>query len=269
MVIKLCECGCGQPVKPSNRYLNGHYFKGKKFSLEHKQKICEGNLGKKISQETRQKMSESAKRKKLSEAHKRSIGQANTGHKHTEETKQKMRDYIFTAEHRQNIGKTRLGRKHTAEAKQKMSKALKGRKLTAEWRQRTSEAMKLCWQDPEYITKIIKAHSIKPTKPEVALQAMLDKHCPEFQYNGDYGLGITLAGMIPDYVNINGKKEVIELFGDYWHSAKLIKNKWKSTELGKTMAYNALGYKCLIIWEHELKDEQAVIEKIKKWTIKT
>jgi len=40
----------------------------------------------------------------------------------------------------------------------------------------------------------------------------------------------------------------------------------KNTELGRTMLYNALGYQCLVIWEHELKDEGAVIAKVKQFT---
>ena len=74
--------------------------------------------------------------------------------------------------------------------------------------------------------------------------------------------------MIPDFVYVNGAKEVIELFGNYWHSAK-VADSWKRTELGKIMAYNSIGYKCLVIWESELKDRETVISKIKHWTKET
>jgi len=32
------------------------------------------------------------------------------------------------------------------------------------------------------------------------------------------------------------------------------------------MAYNSLGYRCLIIWDYELKDEETVVAKIKQFS---
>ena len=91
------------------------------------------------------------------------------------------------------------------------------------------------------------------------------KNLPEFEYNGDGRLGVMIGGLIPDFVNVNGKKQVIELFGDYYHSPELVKNDWRRSELGKLMIYNSLGWNCLIIWQHELKEltEAEVIAKIK------
>lgn len=102
----------------------------------------------------------------------------------------------------------------------------------------------------------------KPNKPERRLMGMLDSYFPhEWKYAGDGSILINWYN--PDFVNRNGKKLVIELFGDYWHGRRV--EKWQDTELGKIMAYNSLGYRCLVIWEHELKDEQAVVAKIKQF----
>ena len=130
-----------------------------------------------------------------------------------------------------------------------------------------SKRSKQNWENPVYIAKMIKSLAIKPNKLELILQTILDKHFPAFKYNGDYRLGVSLSRMIPDFVNINGKKEVIEVFGDHWHSTKRTKetNNWKDTELGKIMAYGSIGYKCLVVWEKELKNPQAVIKKIRRW----
>lgn len=88
-------------------------------------------------------------------------------------------------------------------------------------------------------------------KPEKCLQIILDKHFPnEFKYNGNCELGVVLGGCVPDFVNVNGKKQVIEVFGDYWHDRSNMD--WKQTEFGRKTAYSQLGYKCVIIWEHEL-----------------
>lgn len=102
----------------------------------------------------------------------------------------------------------------------------------------------------------------RPNKAELQLKAILDKHFPsEWQYTG--GGSHIINGFIPDFTNCNGQKELIELYGDYWHTRRGID--WDYTELGRIMAYNSLGYRCLIIWEHELKDEQVVVTKIKQF----
>lgn len=76
---------------------------------------------------------------------------------------------------------------------------------------------------------------------------------------------MVIGHCVPDFANCDGKKEVIELFGDYWHTKKE-KMYWHYTELGRIMAYNSFGYNCLIIWEHELNDSEAVVSKIKQFT---
>lgn len=134
-------------------------------------------------------------------------------------------------------------------------------------RQHISERARERWQDPEFATKMAVSWQRKPTKPENQLRAILNSHFPEFQYNGDGRLGIILAGLIPDFVNVNGKKQVIEVFGDYWHSPK-INRKWHQTELGRILAYHSVGFDCLVLWEHEMDKLQKgdTIEKITKFT---
>ena len=107
------------------------------------------------------------------------------------------------------------------------------------------------WQNPDYVRKVIKGEHKRPTSLEQRLISILDKELPYFKYNGDFSQGVTLAGMVPDFININGKKQVIEAFGDYWHSGEGIP--WRKTDLGRIMAYNSLGFDCLILKESELK----------------
>jgi len=139
--------------------------------------------------------------------------------------------------------------------------------MTEEGKGKRREATKRMWQDPEYRRKVIanvaKALNKKPNKQEERLEAILSQYFPRmYEYTGDGKL--IIGGMIPDFANCNGKKDLIEFFGDYWHSPE-VKERWKDGELGKIMAYNSLGYRCLVIWEHELKDEQAVVAKVKQF----
>ena len=122
------------------------------------------------------------------------------------------------------------------------------------------------WQNPAFAAKVFKALAVRPTKPEKELENLLDGYFPQFKYNGDLSLGVTLGGLVPDFVNVNGKKELIELFGDYWHSGNVVKNQARRTEVGRLQAYNSLGYRCLVIWEHEMKDISKVRQKLERFT---
>lgn len=104
-----------------------------------------------------------------------------------------------------------------------------------------------------------------PTRPELALLSLLEANFPgEYVYNGDFSNKTMLHGLIPDFVNVNGRKQVIELFGDYWHDKKKY-IPWKATEFGRKAVFSQLGFNCLVIWEHELKSPDEVIEKIREF----
>lgn len=111
----------------------------------------------------------------------------------------------------------------------------------------TTCSTKFKWQEPDFINKMIAGRNIRPTSTEQRIIDVCSKYLPEFKYNGDFREGVALKRMIPDFINVNGKKEVIEVFGDYFHSQ--LAHNWKKTELGRIMAYNALGYRCLVLWE--------------------
>ncbi|MDD5510432.1 MAG: hypothetical protein PHI12_06465 [Dehalococcoidales bacterium] len=114
-------------------------------------------------------------------------------------------------------------------------------------------------EDEDLKNKIAKGIQSSPNKPEKALGCILNRYHPgEWEYNDGK---LVLDGLIPDYINKNGLKAVIEMYGDYWHGPKRVL-RWKYTELGRIMAYNTLGFKCLIIWEKELKNVQSVAQKV-------
>ena len=118
------------------------------------------------------------------------------------------------------------------------------------------------------IRKALLANKMKPNKSELLLDSLLQTHFPsEFAFNGDLSQGVMLGSLVPDFINVNGQKTIIELFGDYWHDKK--KNiPWKSTEFGRQAVFSQLGYKLLVVWEHELKDQDALLEKIKEFNEK-
>lgn len=184
------------------------------------------------------------------------------GKHHSEETKEKIRlshlgktswnkgfgDYIKAEKN------PMYGKQHTENTKRKISEAHKGRKNP-----KLSEIFKIRSKDPEFIKRRLKGLMKRPTKPEKYLDSLIQKHFPnEFQYTGDGK--IIINGLCPDFTNCNGKKLIIEVFGNYWHSKN--KNSLSLEEREKRFA--EFGYKMIVIWENELKtlSENEIVNKI-------
>jgi very-short-patch-repair endonuclease len=105
----------------------------------------------------------------------------------------------------------------------------------------------------ERIGNILRGNQRKPNKPEAYICSMLQFIRPnEWKYVGD-GQFI-LGGKCPDFVNINGEKKIIELFGDYWHKGQKAQD--------RIDIFSRYGYKTLVIWENELKNNKDVTNKI-------
>ena len=79
-----------------------------------------------------------------------------------------------------------------------------------------------------------------------------------FKYTGDGS--IIIEGKMPDFININGQKKIIELFGNYWHK--------KEDEMIRMEYFNKYGYDTLIIWEDEIKNLEAVKTKLIAFNMK-
>lgn len=237
---------------------------------EERRKLSDLNKGKTQSEETKHKKSEALKGRPA----------WNKGKHHTEEAKRKIslaqignhrgKGRHIPLEVRQKISNTEKVRYRNPDERLRDSRAVKAAyEKDPSLRVRQSLSHKKLWQDPYYKERALKAILLgahkRPTKPEKRLTDILERYLPEYEYNGDFGLGIILASLIPDFINVNGKKEIIEVFGDYWHDPTKRNLPWYATELGRIMAYQAIGYKCLIIWEHELKElsEEQLIKKIK------
>lgn len=99
----------------------------------------------------------------------------------------------------------------------------------------------------------------KPNKPESVVLDVLNSHFPnEWQYVGDGS--IIIDGLNPDFINVNGRKLIIELFGEYWHRKGA--RKYHQTEQGRREVYQKYGYDTLVIWEKETKNLELLLEKV-------
>lgn len=87
------------------------------------------------------------------------------------------------------------------------------------------------------------------------IKLIRDNNLP-YRYTGDGQ--VWFGNRNPDFINVNGDKQVIECLGTYWHpmfdGAQRIEH------------YKQYGFSTLTIWEDELKDKVKLLGKIKKFT---
>jgi len=95
-----------------------------------------------------------------------------------------------------------------------------------------------------------------PNSFEKSIIKLLQANNLPFKYVGDGE--VWFGNRNPDFVNVNGKKQIIECLGIYWHpifdGAQRIEH------------YKQYGFSTLIIWEDEPKDKVKLLNKIKTFT---
>lgn len=147
------------------------------------------------------------------------------------------------------------GKHHTEKTKNIIRTKAKERN-TDEFRAETSKRFKELWQRPDFIKAAMKRMHAKPNKLESDVDIALQDICSkDYAYNGDFSCGITIGGMIPDFVNVNGRKVVIEVFGDAFHdpSKAFVDVSWKRQEFGRKAVFAQFGFDCIILWESDLR----------------
>jgi galactokinase/mevalonate kinase-like predicted kinase/very-short-patch-repair endonuclease len=81
--------------------------------------------------------------------------------------------------------------------------------------------------------------------------------CPrDFKFNRK-GIVLKIGNKVPDFVNVNGKKKLIEVFGNYWHT--------KDEEVARANLFRKYGWDTLFIWEDEFKEIAKIKQKIKTY----
>jgi len=152
-----------------------------------------------------------------------------------------------------------LGKHHSEETKEKIkiSTLKRNYKHSPIIREIIKKTSLKRWRNEDYRNRTLKsmlqAIQIKPNQQEKALEIILNNIYPnEYKYvgNGQFVLG----GKCPDFMNINGKKKLIEMFGDYWHRNDNPQN--------RINYFKQYGFDTLIIWERELKNLKMVKEKL-------
>ncbi len=245
--------------------------RGRRLSEEHRKNIGLGLRGRPCSEETRNKIRLAITGQHRSEEFKRKNSLAKKGFRHSEEAKRKISLAGIgrkpSMKTREKIRASKMGRKRpplSEEWKKKISLANRGRKwsrpFSEEHRKKISLNSRAQWShmSPEEKDTFIKKQrlgmAIYPNKQEQKMQSILDGLFPdEYKFVGDGQ--IVIAGKFPDFINVNGKKKIVEVYGDYWHRG--------DDPQDRINTFKPYGYDTLVIWERELRDENKLREKLK------
>jgi len=241
--------------------------KSHKHTKETKKKISLALKGRghKQTEETKKKISLARKGVCISEGTRRRMALAKTGHKHTEETRQKM-------------SLAKRGKCRPEETRRKLGLALEGKtweerfgiEKATELKKKYSEYGKEHTQ--EFLRRIFSNSDKKPTNPEKILINHSSQNSLPYKYVGDGKFWINLEGINinPDFINVNHKKEFIEVLGCYWHGCKRcfpdLFSDIEESKAHKAVLHNVrrdqlkrdllqkYGYNIIYIWEHEIRD---------------
>lgn len=120
-------------------------------------------------------------------------------------------------------------------------------------RRSISERVKVEWKQSSYIRSQMKARNrTTQNKAEKKLEDLLNITSPgKYKFVGDGS--VIIGGRCPDFIDEEQKK-IIEMFGNYWHQSV--------DEKLKIEHFESHGYKTLVVWEKELKDEESLKEKL-------
>lgn len=163
----------------------------------------------------------------------------------------KVGSYFAKPEFKERLKNIDKSYMKTKEYRLKVSEGRKGIKLKTprsnEYRKKQSVSQKKSWSNPIIREKRWASFSKKPTSIEEYFNEIIEEFNLSYKYVGNRKFWIEKIN--PDFININGIKICIEIFGDYWH------NKPNSKELdekkGGILQKN--GWKRIIIWEKDLK----------------
>lgn len=132
-----------------------------------------------------------------------------------------------------------------------------------------SKTKKAKMRNPEFkekeLQRLTTAQHKTPNSLEKKAMDIIAKYGLPYRYVGNGQIWIN--GRCPDFINTDGKKQVIEVFGLYWHSPLLnpyIDN--RSSEYKTKEHYSEYGFNCLIIWENELYHPVKLLRKIKTFS---
>lgn len=268
----ICDFGCGSLARYI--FLNGSFC----CSKHYKECLAERDRCKKRVSGSENPMYG----KTHTEEWKKKVGLKILGNKHNQNTKDKIGERIKNARSKKHWS-SMIGKHHTEESKQKLRFKLTGRIVTQEFRTRCSircsgsgnpmygkhqsessritiskkNKEKFCQKD--FLEKWKRSVYRKKNKPESLIDNILSTKFSGYVYTGDYKVWI--GGKNPDFLN-EGKKKIIEFFGDYWHDEVFTGEENQLHENKRIEHFKKYGYDTLILRQKDLDNIDFCIQKI-------
>ena len=111
------------------------------------------------------------------------------------------------------------------------------------------------------------SNSCKSNEPNKIEQKIIDLNIKNLVFVGNKNFWLKCEDKmrIPDFIlePITSTKLIVEIFGDYWHDEWNTGMSKENHEKNTINMYKKIGYSCLVIWEHEIKENiDFVKEKI-------
>lgn len=191
---------------------------------------------------------------KLEEGRRRHVGWH-----HTEETKARLRAKMNSPEvHEKIASKLRgennpfYGRHHSKES---IERGNIGRRAWLNVPDNRKKSLEGSYKGFLVLTKQLQRYIREglPNPSECLLKQILEESCPgEYRYNDGWFM---LDHKLPDFVNVNGKKKLVELFGERYHRPEEVEKRISN--------FAKYGWDTLIIWAKELKEREKVLQRVR------
>lgn len=137
------------------------------------------------------------------------------------------------------------------------------------YKKKRSTALKKMWGNSEFkervIKRTLKALFKRPTKLEQKYVFFFNKYSLPLAYCGNGSL--IIDGKNPDFYENNGKKICIEVANK---KQKMVRSRgkyksWQEYEQQRIEHFAKYNWKCLVLWQDELKNEEVLLDKIKNF----
>jgi len=252
-VVWICSCVCGGSIEVSSQLLlsGGTRSCGCiRYSSEFRELRANKTRESWRDPEVKAKRAAGISRAKIGHVvsidQRQRISKTLTGHKIPQEVIEKRsrthRERFKAGLYEATRQKTR--KPHTRETMDKIAAALRGKKRPQEVSKKVSSSVTRKWQEPEYRARVLEARQTSPNLLERAASLELEPIGFKFVGNGSFWVHSKDGSHNPDFRK-PGSKLLVEIWGDYWHAGE--------DPDSLVSWYAERGWKCLVIWEHEIR----------------